>query len=99
MVIFRKIAFPIFISELVKADQPVLAAFMVTKFMYVVRLVNVAEASLRTYLKRELLHIVQNDEFGDMEESVPEILRNTVSRLREKLGSVIESALLLLSQN
>lgn len=99
LVIFRKIAFPIFISELVKADQPVLAAFMVTKFMYVVRLVNVAEASLRTYLKRELLHIVQNDEFGDMEESVPEILRNTVSRLREKLGSVIESALLLLSQN
>ncbi|XP_038879223.1 MAG2-interacting protein 2 isoform X2 [Benincasa hispida] len=99
LLIFKKIGFPIFISELVKADQPVLAAFMVTKFMYTVRLVNVAEASLRTYLKRELLHTVQNDESGDMEDLVPEILRNAVSRLREKLGSLIETVLLSLSQN
>lgn len=100
--IFRKIAFPIFISELVKGDQPVLAAFMVMKFLYTnpaVCLVNVAEASLRTYLKREL-HAIQNDESSDMKEELePEILRNTISNLRENLGSTIESALLLLSQN
>ena len=99
LVIFKKIALPIFISELVKADQPILAAFMVTKFMYTVRLVNVAEASLRTYLERELLNTVENDESVDMEELMPTILKNTVSRLREKLGSLIESALLSLSQN
>ncbi|XP_022959224.1 MAG2-interacting protein 2-like [Cucurbita moschata] len=101
LLLFRKITFPIFISELVKADQPVLAAFMVTKFMCTnpaVCLVNVAEASLLKYLKREL-HAMQNDESGDMEELVPEVLRNTISRLREKLGRLIESALLLLSQN
>ncbi|XP_022971815.1 MAG2-interacting protein 2 isoform X2 [Cucurbita maxima] len=100
LVLFRKITFPIFISELVKADQPVLAAFMVTKFMCTnpaVCLVNVAEASLLKYLKREL-HAVQNDESGDMEELVPEVLRNTASSLKEKRGRLIESALLLLSQ-
>ncbi|KAA0038366.1 MAG2-interacting protein 2 [Cucumis melo var. makuwa] len=99
LVTFKTIGFPIFISELVKADQPILAAFMVTKFMYTVRLVNVAEASLRTYLERELLNTVENDESGDMEELMPAILKNTVSRLKEKLGSLIESALFLLSQN
>lgn len=96
--LFRKIAFPIFISELVKADQSVLAALMVTKFMHTntsVCLLNVAEASLRQYLKREL-HAVQNDESGEL---VHEILRYTVSSLREKLGSLIEMALLLLSRN
>ncbi|KAH1089790.1 hypothetical protein J1N35_017047 [Gossypium stocksii] len=46
---FARILFPMFISELVKADQLILAGFLVTKFMHSnasLGFINVVEGSL-----------------------------------------------------
>ncbi|XP_050231245.1 MAG2-interacting protein 2 isoform X2 [Mercurialis annua] len=99
--LFRRILFPSFISELVKADQQILAGFLVTKFMHTnasLSLINIAEASLTRYLEMQL-QAVQHDEFGVDEVSSCELLRNTVSRLISKLGNDIGAALSLLSAN
>ncbi|KAF2299362.1 hypothetical protein GH714_031716 [Hevea brasiliensis] len=58
-------------------------------------LINVAEASLRRYLERQL-HTLQHYEFAPEEMSSCETLKNTVYTLREKLPNVIQSALALL---
>jgi hypothetical protein len=79
---FRNILFPNFISELVKADQHVLAGFIVTKFMHTsesLSLINVAASSLNRYLERQL-HLLQANEFHIEMEC--KTLRNTVSRLK-----------------
>ncbi|XP_015572661.2 MAG2-interacting protein 2 isoform X1 [Ricinus communis] len=99
--LFRRILFPSFISELVKADQHILAGFLVTKFMHTnasLSLVNVAEASLARYLERQL-HALQHDEFAVDDISSCKLLKNTVSKLRGKLGTGIQSALALLPAN
>ncbi|GMJ00509.1 MAG2-interacting protein 2 [Hibiscus trionum] len=96
MFIFARILFPMFVLELVKADQQILAGFVVTKFMHTsasFRLINIAEASLRRYLERQL----QVQEHAD--ETSCEPLKNTVSSLREKLGNSLHSALSLLPRN
>ncbi|WJX34291.1 hypothetical protein P8452_22417 [Trifolium repens] len=94
---FRNILFPNFISELVKADQHVLAGFIVTKLMHTsesLSLINVAASSLNRYLERQL-HLLQANEFHiDME---CKTLRNTVSRLKGRLSNLIQSTLPLLS--
>ncbi|XVF51051.1 hypothetical protein PTKIN_Ptkin04bG0153100 [Pterospermum kingtungense] len=99
--LFAGILFPTFISELIKADQQILAGFLVTKFMHTnasLGLLNVAEASLRRYLERQL-HILENDKFDPDEMSCSEPLKNTVSSLRGKLGNSLQSALALLPRN
>ncbi|XP_031271389.1 MAG2-interacting protein 2 [Pistacia vera] len=97
LLLFRKILFPCFISELVKADQQILAGFLITKFMHTnafLSIINVAEASLHRYLERHLQQLQLEDEM-----SFDETLKNTGSSLRGKLGSLIESALHTLSAN
>lgn len=94
---FRRILFPNFITELVKADQHVLAGFIVTKFMHTsesLNLINIANASLNRYLERQL-HMLQANEF--QVEMECKTLRNTVSRLRGRLSNLIQSTLPLLS--
>ncbi|GAV82820.1 Sec39 domain-containing protein [Cephalotus follicularis] len=97
--IFRRILFPAFISELVKADQHILAGFLVTKFMHAnasLSLINVAEASLSRYLEKQL-SILERDGFALEDTSCGETLKHTVSSLGGKLGNLIQSALPLLS--
>ncbi|KAF8394648.1 hypothetical protein HHK36_020864 [Tetracentron sinense] len=99
--LFRRILFPCFISELVKAEQQLLAGFLITKFMHThasLSLINVAEASLSRYLEGQA-RILQ-----DAEPTLEEIglcisLGNTVSSLRGKLGSLIQSTFSSLSHN
>ncbi|CAN6709321.1 unnamed protein product [Malus baccata var. baccata] len=93
--LFRRMLFPCFISELVKADQQLLAGLMVTKFMHTnasLGLVNVAEASLNRFLEVQL-HVL-HDPLDETHS--PETLNNTVSCLRGKLENLIRTALSLL---
>lgn len=97
LLLFRSILFPNFISELVKADQHVLAGFLVTKFMHTnesLSLINIAEASLNRYLERQL-HMLQVNEFPV--DKTCKTLKNTISSLRGKLSNLIQSTLSLLS--
>ncbi|XVE58313.1 hypothetical protein DITRI_Ditri04bG0160200 [Diplodiscus trichospermus] len=99
--LFARVLFPMFISELVQAEQQVLAGFLVTKFMHTnasLALINVAEASLRRYLERQL-HLLEHDKFAPEEMSCFEPLKNTVSSLRGKLENLLQSALPLLPRN
>nr|KYP50625.1 Neuroblastoma-amplified sequence [Cajanus cajan] len=97
LLLFTRILFPNFIAELVKADQHVLAGFLVTKFMHSnesLRLINIAGASLNRYLEMQL-HMLQVNEFPV--EKKCKNLKNTVGRLRGKLSSLIQTILPLLS--
>lgn len=99
--VFRRILFPYFISELVKADQQLLAGLIVTKFMHTnasLSLVNIAESSLTRFLERQL-HVLQNDKLVLDELSSHQALKNTVLRMTGKLETLIQSALSSLSTN
>ncbi|XP_057950810.1 MAG2-interacting protein 2 isoform X2 [Malania oleifera] len=99
--LFRKILFPCFISELVKADQHILAGFLVTKYMHTnasLSLINVAEASLERYLENQLQNL-QEGGFSSEELKSCETLGSTVSNLRSNLGNIIRSALSSLPAN
>ncbi|CAN8252182.1 unnamed protein product [Cochlearia groenlandica] len=93
---FAELMFPCFVSELVKAKQQILAGFMVTKFMHSnpsLSLINVAEASLRRYLEKQVKSLE-----GSFDESTElETLKNTISSLRDSSKEVIQSALASLS--
>ncbi|KAL7183536.1 hypothetical protein ACSBR2_025854 [Camellia fascicularis] len=99
--LFRIILFPCFVSELVKADQLVLAGFLVTKFMHTnasLSLINVTEASLRKYLERQI-QVLQDDELMHRDLGFAEPLVNTVKQMRSRLESLIQSALSSLTTN
>ncbi|XP_051138019.1 MAG2-interacting protein 2 [Andrographis paniculata] len=92
--LFAEIVFPSFIAELVKGKQHILAGFLVAKMMHVnvsVGLINIAEATLRTYLERQL-------EEGTAWETTRfcGALSNAVADLKGKLGNSIRSAVGLL---
>lgn len=94
---FRRILFPCFVSELVKADRQILAGFLVTKFMHTnpsLSLVNITEAGLRRYLGKHLQDLEGHN--STSEARISEILQNTLSSLEVKLKSSITSALSLL---
>ncbi|KAK6926056.1 Sec39 domain [Dillenia turbinata] len=96
--LFRIILFPCFISELVKADQHVLAGFMVTKFMHTnasLSLLNVAEASLARYLSSHLQLVEENR----LEMPSFKSLEHTINGLKGKMGPLIKSALSSLPAN
>lgn len=98
LLVFRRILFPCFISELVKADQQLLAGLIVTKFMHTnasLGLVNVAEASLGRFLEVQLHGL--HDPLDETRSQ--ETLNNVVSSLRGKLENLIRGALSLLSTN
>lgn len=98
--LFRKLLFPCFIMELVKADQQILAGILVTKFMHTnasLSLINVAEASLRKYLQQ--LQVLEDDAFTSMNMDFCEPLANTVAQLKHRLGNLIQTALSLISTN
>ncbi|KAI3457970.1 hypothetical protein Pfo_014633 [Paulownia fortunei] len=95
--LFVKLLFPCYMAELVKADQHILAGFLVTRFMHTnasLSLINIAEASLRKYLERQFQELQERESWENM--SFCEPLLNTVTNLRGKLGNLIQSALSLL---
>ncbi|KAM7274316.1 hypothetical protein ACFE04_028980 [Oxalis oulophora] len=99
--IFQKIIFPTFISELVKADQNVLAGFVLTKFMHTnasLSLINVSEASLVRYLQKSLDGL-ELDKFSLEDMRCCEPLNGTISKLKSRLGNVLHSALSIVSGN
>ncbi|WCJ32440.1 hypothetical protein M5689_013862 [Euphorbia peplus] len=93
--LFIRILFPSFVAELVKADQHILAGFFVTKLMHTnpcLGLINVAEASIRRYLEMQL----QQGQVC-VDETSCKTLKNSVLRLKDNMGNLIQSALPLLS--
>ncbi|KAJ7965299.1 MAG2-interacting protein 2 [Quillaja saponaria] len=99
LLLFTRILFPCFISELVKADQQVLAGFLVTKFMHTnasLSLINIAEASLTKYLEGQL-NMLQSNEVSVEKTCIT--LKNAIGSLRSKMNNLIQSALALLSAN
>lgn len=95
--LFVKLLFPCFVVELVKADQHVLAGFLVTRFMHTdtsLSLINVAEASLRQYLERRFMELQESESWENT--SLCEPLMNTITDLRKRLLNSIQSALALL---
>lgn len=98
LLLFRRIVFPYFISELVKADQQLLAGLIVTKYMHTnasLSLVNIAESSLSRFLERQL-HVLQQDKFALSEGTLHETLKNSVSSLMAKMETLLQSAISLL---
>lgn len=98
MLLFTKLVFPCFISELVSAEQQILAGLLVTKFMHTnssVSLINIARASLRKYLETQI-QILPGIEFSWDNTDNSELLVNTLSYLKGRLGSLMQSSLSLL---
>ncbi|XP_074291761.1 MAG2-interacting protein 2 [Silene latifolia] len=90
---FRKVLFPCFVSELVKADQQILAGLLVTKFMNTnpsLCLVNIAEVGLKRFLQN---HLQLLEGQSTTEERYPEMLRCTFSNLIVRLRTLLHSAL------
>ncbi|KAL5567716.1 hypothetical protein UlMin_024291 [Ulmus minor] len=99
LLVFRMIILPCFVSELVKADQQLVAGLIVAKFMHTnasLSLVNIAEANLSRFLEGQL-RLLKNDKNSHFEMSSNETLKDTVSSLRGNMESLIKSALSLLS--
>lgn len=97
--IFGKLLLPCFISELVQGKQFILAGFMVSQWMHThpsLGLMDIVEASLRKYLEGQL---VQVDDSGNDDLGAFRSLQCTLSRLRGKLSSFVQPALLALTPN
>ncbi|KAL8140599.1 hypothetical protein V2J09_006620 [Rumex salicifolius] len=93
--VFRKLLFPSFITELVKLDQQILAGLLVTKFMHTnaaLSLINIAEATLKRFLRLQL-QALEVEFSGSSETYTDGTLGNCVSCLRGKLKGSILSAL------
>ncbi|XP_047972241.1 MAG2-interacting protein 2 [Salvia hispanica] len=98
--LFVRLIFPCFVAELVKADQHVLAGFLAVRFMHTnasLNLINVAEASLRTYLERQVLQLQEKELLENT--SIFEPLSNTVSNFKGGLEKLLQSALSLLPRD
>lgn len=98
--IFSRILLPFFISETVCGGQPLIAGFIVSRWMHThisLGVIDVVEASLRRYLEQQILQVqtLVGHEFGFAEDSSG-VLVFTYSCLRHKLGNQLQSALLAL---
>ncbi|XAR52173.1 hypothetical protein NMG60_11020103 [Bertholletia excelsa] len=101
LLIFRTVTFPCFLSELVKANQQILAGLIVARFMHTnasLSLINVAEASLKRYLERQL-GVLQGGEESYVDMGIGEPLVNTISQMKGRLESLIQSAISSLTGN
>ncbi|XP_060963634.1 MAG2-interacting protein 2-like [Cannabis sativa] len=99
--LFRRIIMPCFVSELVKADQQLLAGLIVTKYMHTnasLSLVNIAECSLNRFLKKQF-EVLQGDKIALLQATSHETLKNSVSSLVSKLETLLQSAISLVSNN
>ncbi|CAI9086949.1 OLC1v1020891C1 [Oldenlandia corymbosa var. corymbosa] len=93
--VFNRLVFPCFVAELLKCRQHILAGFLVTKLMHTnasLSLVNVAGSCLESYLQKQLQLSEDNDSISWEDLNLP----NSISILRGKMKSLIQSALSLL---
>ncbi|KAJ4775020.1 neuroblastoma-amplified sequence protein [Rhynchospora pubera] len=94
--VFARVLFPCFLSELVMRGEFLLAGFMVSKWMHThssLGLIDVVEVSLRRYLEAEVLVQTQNQ---DVYSYCP--LDYIISILRSRLVSLLQSALSAISE-
>ncbi|CAN0915527.1 MAG2-interacting protein 2 [Linum grandiflorum] len=94
--LFVRILLPSFIAELVKANQHVLAGFLVTKFMHTnesLSAINVADASLRSYLEGQHRSLQREEQLAPEDLSCCGTLKNTMCRLRDKLVELVPSVI------
>ncbi|KAK4790120.1 hypothetical protein SAY86_017424 [Trapa natans] len=98
--LFVRAILPAFLCELLKADQHVLAGFLITKYMHTdpsFSVINIAEASLRRFLEGQL-HLLEHKGDSDLEKIGSSlVLKNTISSFQTKLGDLIRGSLPLLS--
>ncbi|KAK9127953.1 hypothetical protein Syun_016750 [Stephania yunnanensis] len=100
--LFRTTLLPCFISELVKARQPLLAGYVISRFMHTnesLGLVNVAHASLKRYFESQIHLQKSSDMLPPFEMGVCQRLRNSIADLRSKLTKLLQAALDSLSDN
>ncbi|KAL4557204.1 hypothetical protein LXL04_035377 [Taraxacum kok-saghyz] len=92
-VVFKRVAIPCYLSELVKGNQVILAGLVVGKIMNMsgsFGLVNVAEVSVRKYLENEL----EGLKVAEMElDSEVVVVVNTVAGLNGRLEEIVRSCL------
>jgi neuroblastoma-amplified sequence len=94
--VFARVLFPCFLSQLVTRGELLLAGFMISKWMHThssLGLVDVVEVSLRRFLEAEVLVQTQDQEVDSYC-----CLDYIISVLRSRLGSLLQSALLALPQ-
>ncbi|XP_042447126.1 MAG2-interacting protein 2-like [Zingiber officinale] len=101
--LFVRVLLPFLISELVPGGQPLIAGFIVSKWMHThtcLSIIDVVETSLRRYLEQQILQLksLADHEFGIVEDSSQSLL-NTYLNLRTKLHTQLQSALLLLPES
>lgn len=100
-ILFTGLLLPCYISELVKADQLILAGFIVTKFLHTnasFSLVNVTDAILRRYLQNQLRMLQGGESFVEGLTYECEFSNSIVS-LRGKIANLVQSAVSLLSSS
>lgn len=101
MPLFCTVLLPCFLSQLVEAGQCLLAGFIVSQWMHThssLGLIDVVEASLRRYLEGQFLATGQlpGSESADQELVPCGSLVYSLSGLRGKVGSMLQSAILAL---
>ncbi|XP_020256602.1 MAG2-interacting protein 2 isoform X2 [Asparagus officinalis] len=92
---FCKILLPCFVSQLVDLGQCLLAGFIVSQWTHThcsLGLIDVVDAVLRKYLEGQFLITVGGESAGLGELELSGSLVYTLSRLRRKLGSMLQSA-------
>ncbi|PUZ47434.1 hypothetical protein GQ55_7G164600 [Panicum hallii var. hallii] len=94
--LFGRILFPCFISELVLRGQYLLAGFVISRWMHThpsLGLMDIAETSVRRFLQGQVTQAEQ-PEGGDASFTDDEVsVKHTISTLRWKLVSLLQAAL------
>ena len=94
--LFGRVLFPCFISELVLRGQHLLAGFVISRWMHThpsLGLMDIAETSVRRFLQGQVAQAEQ-PEGGDASFTDDEVsVKHTISTLRLKLVSLLQAAL------
>ncbi|CAN6344755.1 unnamed protein product [Urochloa humidicola] len=92
--LFGRVLFPCFISELVLNGQYLLAGFIISRWMHThpsLGLLDIAESSMRQFLQGQ---VAQAEQYEGNPISTDELSgRHTISTLRSKLVSLLQAAL------
>ncbi|XP_008654405.1 MAG2-interacting protein 2 isoform X1 [Zea mays] len=96
--LFARVLFPCFVSELVLGGQYLLAGFVISRWMHThpsLGLMDITETSVRCFLQGQ---VAQLDEVGGSDAALTDgevCVRHTISTLQPKLVSLLQSALAL----
>ncbi|KAJ1265588.1 hypothetical protein BS78_08G087500 [Paspalum vaginatum] len=99
--LFGRVLFPCFISELVVQGQYLLAGFIISRWMHThpsLGLMDIAETSVRWFLQGQVTQAEQAGGSDAPFSSYEVYVRHTISALRLKLASLLQAALAALPQ-